>query len=517
MTSPNASSLITINHKPSIWAVNLARVAAIGIIVVTWVYIILRSRPMPDNDYQAFLLVGSRLAQGERLYIDSWDNKDPLTYWVTALVSQSYPFSSHIVELVWFVTIAVATYFIARAFQIAPLVASLAGGVLGPLAMMNLAYFQGATELPGIALTLASLSLVMRKHFVFAGLLLGALLFFKLVFIPVAFTAILCWIVTSKELKNVKEIAFGFIASSAIFFLILTLRGEISGYFETFRMNMLYSNAQLKDGTSMQLADAFGTRVSLITEHQLAGTLLISLVVFSVAVLLILRHKVTNHDALMRAWVVSSLSFVASVIILFITAKLSHHILLMGFPIILASLTVISVAQNWNFKRVALSKPWRLATASFATLLLSYVATGVMAPLDHKFLAESGWDRINTEITEGAAAKWLRSNRDLAEAPIGFLGRGRSVPITSTDLPWKLGCRFTGQGPTSSDLILNQTLECLSESDVVIIGVDAIPSIDDGRYNRFLDEAFTLLRTDFYCTKTVDIEVCLRIGLNSEL
>jgi hypothetical protein len=183
----------------------------------------------------------------------------------------------------------------------------------------------------------------------------------------------------------------------------------------------------------------------------------------------------------------------------------------MGFTIILASLTVISVVQNWKSKRVALSKPWSLAAGAVATLVLSFLATGVMAPLDHKFLAEAGWDRINTEITEGAAAQWLRSNRDLAEVPIGFLGRGRSVPITSTDLPWKLGCRFTGQGPTSSDLVLNESLECLSKSDIVIVGVDAIPSSDDGPYNRFLDEAFNSLRANFQCTKIDDIEVCLRI------
>jgi len=508
MGSNQPTSFVESGSNAGMFPKWVAKVVTTGLIAITWIYIILRSRPMPDNDYQAFLLVGSRLAQGDRLYVDVWDNKDPLTHWIAALVSQSFPLSSHVVELIWLATVAIATFFIARAFGTSPIVASLAGGVLGPLAILNLAYFQGATELPGITITLASLALVMRRHFVFSGALLGVLVFLKIVFLPVALTAVLYWLFTSKHLKSITRISLGFLSAFLSLLILLFARGELLGYFETLRMNMQYSNAQLEDGVPMQVTDAIGSRISLITQHQMSGSILIALILFAISYLVIFKFKVTNPEIFKSAWILSALSFVTTFAVLFITAKLSHHVLLMAVPVILTSLMAISIVENFHLELLSLSKSWRVLIASLFTLILSIVATGVMAPLDHKFLAESGWDRINTEIQVSDAEQWLKINPELANVPIGFLGRGRSVPITGTDVPWELACRFTGQGPTSADLILDETLECLTRSEIIIIGVDAVQAEEDGRYNKFLRDALNLVNSEYECNGTGSITVC---------
>ena len=407
-------------------------------------------------------------------------------------------------------TVAIATFFIARTFGSSRIVASLAGGVLGPLAILNLAYFQGSTELPGIAITLASLALVMKRRFFFSGALLGVLVFLKIIFLPVAFTAVLYWLFTSKQFKSITKLVLGFLAAFASFLILLLVRGELLGYFDTLRMNLQYSNAKLEDGVPMQATDAIGSRISLITQHQLSGTLLLILILSAISFLVAFKLKVTNPDVLKSAWVLSALSLLTAFIVLLITAKLSHHVLLMAIPVILTSLTVISIIENLRLPWVSLSKSWRILIASLFTLILAVFATGVLAPLDHKFLAESGWDRINTQIQVSDAEQWMRDNPELANIPIGFIGHGRSIPIVGTDVPWELACRFTGHGPTSSDLILDETLECLSQSEIIIVGVDAVPVEEDSRYNNFLRNALSLVETKYDCTPTGSITVCRR-------
>jgi len=491
--------------------VALTRAAVVVLIGITWIYIILRSRPMPGNDYQAFLFLGSRLAQGDKLYVDIWDNKDPLTYWIAALVSQSYPVSSHFVELIWFITIAISTYFIARAFLLSPLIAALSGGILGPLAILNLAYFQGATESPGIALMMAALALTINKRYLFGGIVLGVLVFLKIVFIPVAFSLVLYWLITKREFRAIQIVILGFLGTLLSFLILLRLRGELFGYFETLRMNTQYSNAQLADGAPMQLGDALLSRLSLLSGHQLSGTLLVVSILFIITGYLIYRMEVSDSKVLKRAWMLTAIAFLTSFFVLFITAKLPHHLLLLTFPIILGSLLTISIVQNIQISRFNLSQSWRQGVAAVTTLALAVLATGVLSPLDHKFLAESGWNRINTELSTGTATQWLLDNRQLKDTPIAFLGHGISNPITGTDIPWKLACRFTGQGPTTAQWILNETLSCIGNSEIVIVGRDANPLDQDGNYNTFLAEAEAELAANFDCVDFLDITVCQKL------
>jgi len=478
-------------------------------IFISWIYVILRTRPLLDTDYAAFLFVGSRLAQGDKLYVEVWDNKDPLTYWITALISQNPPVSSHIVEIGWFATISVATYYIARAFRLPKLVAALAGGTLGPLAVLNLAYFQGATELQGVALLLVAIALSLRNQFLLSGVILGILIFAKLIFFPVGISAALYCILRGGSYSRLKTFFIGLASATLSLGALLFFRGELFGYFETLKMNFFYSNARIGDGTQLSIIDSIVNRLNLIVGHQLAGTLLITLLLLVFSYFTIFREFVRNDEALRNAWWLTIIIFTGSFMVIIGTAKTPHHVLLLTVPVILVALLTISVVWNVQFENRYFSDTRRNFLTLSTTLVLALVATGVVSLLDHKFLAESGWNRINTVSPESTVVRWLKENRQFENAPIAMLGRGSSVPITKPDLRWNIGCRFMSQGGQgSTEANLDESLRCLTEAEIVIVGPDATPDSYESAYNDFLLEARVTIALGFECSKFGDVDVC---------
>lgn len=487
----------------------LPRILTFIAIFTSWVYVILRTRPLLDSDYAAFLLVGSRLAQGDKLYIDVWDNKDPLTYWIAALSSQNPPVTSHIVEIAWFATISIATYYIARAFGLPLLVAALAGGTLGPLAVLNLDYFPGVTELQGVALLMVVIAFSLRNQFLLSGLTLGILIFAKLIFFPVGILAALYCILRGGSHSRLKPFFVGLAVAAFSLGALLFFRGELFGYFETLKMNIFHSNARISDSTQLPIIDSIVNRLNLIVGNQLAGTLLIALLLLVFSYFAIFNEFVRNNAALRNAWWLSVNIFAISFVVIMGAAKFPHHLLLLTVPVILASLLTISVVWNIQLANRNISDIWRKPLTLLTTLVLALIATGVVSPLDHKFLAESGLNRINAESPESTVVSWLKENRQFENIPIAFLGRGSSVPITKPDLRWNLGCRFMSQGGQfSTKSNLDESLRCLTESEIVIVGPDATPDPVESAYNEFLLEARTTIALGFECSKYRDVDIC---------
>jgi hypothetical protein len=52
--------------------------------LITWIALVPRIVPFRLSDRGIFISVGARLLAGDRLYIDVYDNKDPLFYYFVA-------------------------------------------------------------------------------------------------------------------------------------------------------------------------------------------------------------------------------------------------------------------------------------------------------------------------------------------------------------------------------------------------------------------------------------------------
>lgn len=494
---------------------DLVLAVATGLItVLVSLYVALRSRPMLNTDYEAFLFVGSRLAQGDRAYVDVWDNKDPVTYWLTAVASYAMPTASHIIEVLWLVVIGVSTFALARAFRSPAIVAILAGVSLGPLAVLTLAYFPGATEIPGVALTLAALAMAVRGHDALSGVVLGLLVLTKFVFIPVAGVMVAVWILRTGGLQSLKRVLVGFLATNMVLIGTLLFRGEFFGYVETLMMNVTYSNAGKSTGNAMSLGDAVFERASLVLDHGLLGSIIVVLSLFAIASIVLMKGWTNSPSELWNAWTVTIASALTALFVLALTAKSPHHMLLLSVPSILACLFTISVAQNNAFVARSFSEFTCRVTGSLVTLTLAVVVTGIISPSDHKFLAEYGLDRSNTNFSRGPIVEWLRENRQYRDVPIQFVGQWMSVPITDRNLKWVMGCRFLGQGTLATELILNESLECLDASLIVFVRPPALPVDNDSAYSVFWRHAMEKLTSEFDCTVGKDFDVCVNRTLS---
>jgi hypothetical protein len=480
------------------------------LISITWFYIFLRTTPVLGNDSQAFLQIGARVAQGDRLYLDVWDNKDPLTYWITSLYTYNYPLVAHLIELIWFGTISISAYFISRKFQISFRISLLAAWVLAPLAVLNLAYFSGSTEVPGLAVLIASVALAMQRRYVVAGILIGVLVFLKLIFTPIALALVLYWMWGQRENRIFLDLIAGFFVGIASITVLLIVRGELAGYVEMLNINILYSNAQLTDGSPMPLGDAFGGRLSLLSQHQLYGTLILALVFTAITGFFILRPRSGQLSTLRRAWFLSLLSWLGVSLVLLVTAKLAQHLLLFSLPIILISILTVSVIENSQKSLGKESTLRQTVISGSATLVLAILASGIVSPFDHKFLAESGWSRLSSEAQLSSTTKWIQMNPAQRDTSMAFLGNGTSVPVVGNQVPWNLNCRFIGQGPTDPEWMLTENLECISDSEIVIIEQGSSPYEGADVFNDYLSKALEVLERNFNCKEYLDIQVCQR-------
>lgn len=483
-------------------------VSIAALIGIVWVSIFLRTQPSPINDYQAFLQVGARLTQGDRLYVDVWDNKDPLIYWLAAIGSYERPYLPHLFELLWLLTYSVAIFVLGRKFQLSILLSLVTAGALAPLSILNLNYFPGSTELVGLALLACTFAAASSRKFVLSGLLSGVLLFAKLIYFPISVCFLAFILLREPRSGRVIRVMAGFAIAAGAFVALLIARGEWHGYIETMKINVGYSNTQTVDGSQMPASDAILSRLALFTQGVSQWLLLLIVLLLTVTWILIFRLGVRQSGTLKSAWFLVAITFSTSCLVLLVTAKLSHHLTLLSLSGVLCIILVLSTIEN--------IEPWNLTFAAKtlrggligAVILLALLASGLAAPGDQVFLTISGRDRIAASLPQDAATSWLQEHPSTRNSPIAFIGRGTQVPATATNIPWNLGCRFIGQRPSDAPWMFQETLTCLSTAKIVIVGKDAIPSEGAAEYNAFLEEVNRRLLMRFNCRTFNEIEVC---------
>ncbi|HXF98336.1 MAG TPA: hypothetical protein VNJ46_06960, partial [Gaiellaceae bacterium] len=170
MRSPSAEAQ-AYERAPARGAALLLGVAAFALAAALT---LVRGEPRVWGDSGVWLSVAARLLEGDRLYADVADNKDPLFFYAYAgaLWAGGWraPFA---LDALWlalgslFLALALAELRLAR-----PAVA--AGALVYPLALTAYWYEPGATQLPALALAPAALWLWLRGSPAAAGAAVGA-------------------------------------------------------------------------------------------------------------------------------------------------------------------------------------------------------------------------------------------------------------------------------------------------------------------------------------------------------
>ncbi|MBA3376611.1 MAG: hypothetical protein H0U00_12530, partial [Actinobacteria bacterium] len=224
--------------------------------------VLLRGEPRWNSDQGVFLSIAARLLDGDRLYSDVIDNKEPLFFYTYAgalwVGGWRGPAA---LDGVWFALAAVSSALLLRELK-APTSAVVAGFFIYPLVLTASWYEPGLSMLGGLAIAPLAAWLWLRGQFAASGAALGIALSFKLSLAFVATAPMVAFVLigapTGSRAWHVGKAALGLLATLGAVALVLAVRGELGKYVEIIAFNIQYPDgAQRAMGGSPSLASHF--------------------------------------------------------------------------------------------------------------------------------------------------------------------------------------------------------------------------------------------------------------------
>jgi len=208
--------------------------------------VILRGAPSVRDDAGIFLSVAARLLDGDRLYADVYDNKDPLFFYVEAAAlgvgGWRAPFA---LDVLWVAVAALSAAGLLRAIG-APRATAAVGFVCYPLLLTGTWYYAGYSMLAALALAPLAGWLWARGRWGWAGAVLGAALLFKLNLVLVLVAAPLVLTALSPPGGSLRRLlaraAGGLGTTLGAAAAFLAARGELGPYIDMVRENVSYAN-----------------------------------------------------------------------------------------------------------------------------------------------------------------------------------------------------------------------------------------------------------------------------------
>ena len=478
------------------------RGVTVALIALTWVFVVLLTIPRAIGrgvaDYGFFTGMAERLRAGDTLYIQVWDNKDPLVFYSLAIARFFGPngvIGAWLLELAWIVLAASAIYVVARFQGLTRVMSSYLGFGLAPLILLGAAYFMGSTHLPAIALLLAAIALLYSRHPLTAGCLLGVLLFFKLVMLPMAIVVLGVAILALRRRGDAKWILVGFAAVVAVMSVILSIRGEFTGFIGTQIDNVLYSQSPIVSAEQTGIVERLKRYLVILVNPQIAAIQFTTL-----AVLLFTRPRSLRRvEARQALWWITVAAFVMAAVTIAITGKWFHHAQVFEVS---SALALILAVQHLSKTRHV--RAW---IAAAVAAFLTYPLAGLPQP------------QIYADAITQLPTRWVQATtvdtmtRILREQPAGSVSFiGETVPQSSGLDEWSIACRHIAQRPFNPSEVFDETLECLPTSEVIVISKDITTTSAFPEYDEFLAGVRSLLAEQYTCEPVETLTICRRAG-----
>jgi hypothetical protein len=431
---------------------------AVGVALTAGVLLAaLRVEPQVWGDPGVWLSVAARLLDGDRLYADVFDNKDPLFFYSYAVAlwvgGVRGPF---VLEVVWLGIGTLGMALALRALRVGT-PAMLAGAVVFPFALTAAWYVPGATMVPALALAPAALWLTARGSPYAAGAVVAASMLLKLnlglvVAAPVVALLALGAAWPRRALKTMGGAGVALLAAATL----MAVRGELHPYFDTILYNVHYSNAGIHDG---------GVRVHLeIVREFFAASGKWQLPAAELAVAGLLFVAVVGWWRLgpifKRISAIAVAALAAALVTLTLTAIFTAHLQLLAYPAALGAATIVVAANDL----------WKPLGVVAAAVLVGFAAWSSLKNEDLSRLTTRTWT-TEPVSTPGAALESTRETWFPAAASVAYAVFGRNTEdghaafVKGMDLR----CRYFHQYPFYRDVQLQETLDCARRERPMLI------------------------------------------------
>lgn len=442
------------------------------------------------GDYGFFTAVADRLRAGDTLYEQVWDNKDPFVFYSIAVARYGGVGGAWLLEVLWVALACVSAYVIARRVGLSALLAAWIAWVLSPIVVLGMPYFMGSTHLPGVALTLLAIALVLARQPVLAGVPVGVLVFFKFVMLPLALAVVVVALVAGVRRRELPRFLLGFAGTVAAVSLVMLLRGEFTGFVRTQVDNILYSQSPIVSAEYTSLFQKVAQHLVILVNPHIVAILVATFAG------LVLGFIANRRSVLL--WVTAT-AFVLAGVTIAITGKWFHHAEILAVSSVLALVLVAqSVRVNWR-------RPgW---VAALVSLLVAVPLTALPSP-DH-YLApvrtlELSWQEAN-QVDPLTA---LLAER--APTTVAYVGQGNLVPRSGGLEGWQVVCRNIAQRPFNQQWMFDETIACLPSAELVVVTNDYGPDAAFPAYTAFVDQVEALLARDYACEQVPDFRLCTR-------
>jgi hypothetical protein len=490
------------------------RARQIGFVVLGFVFgfalLFLRGKPVLASDQGVYLSVAARMLDGDHLYSQTIENKDPLFFYTyaTALWIGGWrgPF---LLDGVWFGLAAIGFALLLRELR-APRAAVVAGFFLYPLALSGGWYLAGETMLGALAVTPFAPWLYVRGKSAASGVVLAVVLLLKLNLVivaaaPIAAMAILGAPAARRWRALVLTFA-GFAGTVAAAALVLAIRGELRAYLELVDYNVYYSSALLpSEGFFARASDHLNVAVVYFEggRWQRPAVLLV-LATFCVAAFSIARTARGSFVRLLAPAAI--LSLLAALVALALMAYWYHHVQVLAFPAALIGATLVSaVALRLGDRAGAIAAALCVLFALW-TSLHSHDRLGMSTP----WTARGG--------SESSAALEEARKRFFPDADtvtyMAFGGNSENAHAVFISHRFDLACRWFHLYPHSTDDQLEETTECSRRERpmLILVTLGFFDSREGASWSVFRSNARHLLdsRYELVVTKPPGFEVWKR-------
>jgi hypothetical protein len=478
-------------------------VVGAGALVFGVALVLLRGEPILAGDQGVFLSVAARVLDGDRLYADAVENKDPLFFYTYAAGMWIGGWrGAFFLDGIWLGVAALSFALLLRELR-APRSAVVAGFFVYPLALTSAWYVTGHTMLAGLAFAPLAAWLWLRGSFAASGAGLAVVLLFKMHVGAVAAAPLVAfWLFGAPDGRRARPLAlaaFGLSGALAVAALLLALRGELRAYLDTISYNVYYSRALLASDSVLGRAEAHLDVVIGFFEGsgrwQLPAAILV-LGLFAVAGFYLAAIHRGSRERLLAG--TAAITLLLTLGTLALTAYWFHHNQMLAYPAALIAATLISLVT------VTLSERAGVVAAAACVLFALWASV----KNEDRIQISPAWtaDAVSASATalEDARARFYSPSDRVTYMVFGGNSENAHAVFVSDKLD--LVCRWFHLYPHSTDGQLEETTECSRQEDPMLVLV-TLGFFDSraappkwgafvARARRLLDSEYELVETE---------------------
>ena len=482
--------------KASSWSNRFDPVLAVAVLA-TWVTILPRLVPGRHSDRGVFVSVAERLLAGDTLYSGVYDNKEPLFYYFVASQLALGSWAQVAAEAMVIAIAAAATY--VMAVKVASRWTAVAiSFITVPITLTGAFYFPGYTELPGIALVLVAIAASADERPLLAGSCMGLLVFVKLIFTPIALVGVSCFLLARRRSFDAPAIALGALMSAVVVIGVLIVRGELTPFIETIKLNIAYSQGSVVSSkTGLASLAEHIRRIGPERLGRRAAPITLAIMLICITPL----GKSAPRRLALAIVGTCAATFFCSLLVLSITCLWEQHLQIICIPSIVAALGLAPLLDS-AANRV------RLPTLGLV-VIAGYLLAGTPNPAEY-IRSFKGSYVSYVELTElSPEAQRLLSIGDMGT--YARFGTNDDQGHAAGLRRWKLACPRFHQYYFEPAVLLSQVFECASMAPTLIISAGFGPN-STSSWNEFVARVEHLLEEKYSCDAGAGLRICTRHG-----